>query len=218
MNPTVKKKIDKKMEKKGRSNKKEIQRTYQPPPSEGSSSKKEIIELPKIHRNMRLICDVFRISEQTRYVLRTFDATTLEDFSFMTEEDFADLVVSQVRIGKPLPPLQQRKLFVLLSWVRSLPATIDTNNNSNNGDNACPILKAEGFELKECKSESDVLKATYKISPRNRGLGSSTFIPADWESRFYADLPRLRRELRDMGGTRSNWATEFLSLRWIICG
>mmetsp|Transcript_31605 Transcript_31605/g.60354 ORF Transcript_31605/g.60354 Transcript_31605/m.60354 type:complete len:216 (+) Transcript_31605:356-1003(+) len=135
MNPTVKKKIDKKMEKKGRSNKKEIQRTYQPPPSEGSSSKKEIIEPPKIHRNMRLICDVFRISEQTRYVLRTFDATTLEDFSFMTEEDFADLVVSQVRIGKPLPPLQQRKLFVLLSWVRSLPATIDTNNNNNNSNN-----------------------------------------------------------------------------------
>mmetsp|Transcript_17828 Transcript_17828/g.31907 ORF Transcript_17828/g.31907 Transcript_17828/m.31907 type:complete len:140 (-) Transcript_17828:35-454(-) len=139
----------------------------------------------------------------------------------MTEEDFADLVVSQVRIGRPLPPLQQRKLYVLLSWVRSLPATIDTNknnNNNNNGDNVRHVPKAEGFELKECKSESDVLKATYKISPRNRGMGSTTFIPSDWESRFYADLLRLRRELREMEGTRSNWATEFLSLRWIICG
>lgn len=176
--------------------------------SEGSSPKNET-EPPKFHRDMRLICDVFRVSERTRYALRSFDAATLDDFSLMTDEDYADLVVTQARIGRPLPPLQQRKLRVLLTWVRSLPAL------DKAGTDVSP-KKAEGFELKESKRENDgILKASYKASPRKE---DSTFVPADWESRFYADLPRLRRELRQMGGTRSNWASEFLSLRWIFCG
>mmetsp|Transcript_22307 Transcript_22307/g.38285 ORF Transcript_22307/g.38285 Transcript_22307/m.38285 type:complete len:202 (-) Transcript_22307:569-1174(-) len=177
---------------------------------EGSSSKREI-EPPRFHRDMRLICDVFRISEQSRYALRNFDAATLDDFSLMTDEDYADLIVTQARIGAPLPPLQQRKLRVLLSWAQSLPKIdkVETDVSSPN--------KAEGFELKESKREcnGNILKASYKASPRKEG---GAFIPSDWENRFYTDLPRLRKELRQMGGTTSNWASEFLSFRWIFCG
>ncbi|KAL7524092.1 hypothetical protein ACHAXR_000432 [Thalassiosira sp. AJA248-18] len=173
-----------------------------------SPTKKEI-EPPRFHRDMRLICDVFRISEQSRYALRSFDAATLEDFSLMTDEDYADMVVTQARIGQPLPPLQQRKLRVLLSWVQSMgfEEAVDVSSSPS---------KAEGFELRESKRGNDgVLKASYKNSPRKEGGA----IPADWEKRFYDDLPRLRKELRQMGGLHSsNWASEFLSLRWIFCG
>lgn len=180
-----------------------------------SARSKEALEHlspPKMHRNMRLICDCFRISEETRYALRSFDASTLDDFSLMTDEDFADLIVRMACIGKPLPPLQQRKVSVLLSWARSLPAIEpeEIEEVSN---------KAEGFELAERWGGNDndgVLKARYKASPRN---GDSA-LPASWEVQFYRDLPRLRAELREMGRRRpfSNWATEFLSLRWVFCG
>lgn len=172
------------------------------------------IEPPRLHRDMRLICDVFRISEQTRYALRRFDAATLEDFSLMSDEDFADLVVTQARVGHPLPPLQQRKLRVLLWWVQSIA--------KENVDNiAVSPTKAEGFELRESKTENgDVLKASYKTTPRSE-KESVTHIPAYWESRLYSDLPRLKKELRQAGKEQyrmSNWASSVLSLRWLFCG
>jgi len=178
----------------------------------GSSSEHEgSIEPPKFHRDMRLICDVFRISERTRYALRRFDAARLEDFSLMTDEDFADMVVAQACIDKPLPPLQQRKLSILLSWVRSLPMPAAVGEAETKD-------KTDGFELKELKLENDgIFKASYKARQKK---GDNMYIPSDWEKRFYEDLPRLRRELQQMGGKRpvSNWATEFLSLRWLFCG
>lgn len=180
--------------------------------SSSSPPNEKDFEPTRLHRDMRLICDVFRISEQSRYALRSFDAAALEDFCLMSDEDYIDLIVTQARIGNPIPPLQQRKLRVLLSWVQSLVTT----------ENLEAILsspnKAEGFELKESKKENNgTLKASYKASPRK---GGGTFIPEDWESRFYLDLPRLRKELHRLGveKSRSNWALEFLSLRWIVCG
>mmetsp|Transcript_7119 Transcript_7119/g.16184 ORF Transcript_7119/g.16184 Transcript_7119/m.16184 type:complete len:204 (-) Transcript_7119:4-615(-) len=192
--------------------KKEIKKEKKSNKSSSCPEEKGKIEPTRLHRDMRLVCDVFRISEESRYALRSFDAAALEDFCLMSDEDYSNLVVFQARIGKPIPPLQQRKLRVLLTWVQSLVTT----------ENLEAILsspnKAEGFELKESKSENDgTLKASYRVSPRK---GGGTFIPADWESRFYADLPRLRKELHRLGANRSpsNWALEFLSLRWIVCG
>jgi len=174
------------------------------------------IEPTRLHRDMRLICDVFRISEQSRYALRSFDAATLEDFSLMSDEDFADLILYQARVGTPVPPLQQRKLSVLRSWVRSIatvenlevPETMSSMSN-----------KSEDINLNESNEGNDETtpKASFKFSARKRG---GTFIPADWEGKFYADLPRLRKELQQLGGNgeRSHWALEILSLRWILCG
>lgn len=180
----------------------------------GSPSRKEI-NPPRLHRDMRIICDVFRISEQSNFALRSFDAATLEDFSLMTDEDFADMVLTQARVGTPLPPLQQRKLRVLLTWVRSLEPTQESENTE-----AIPSSpnKSEGFELRESKrGNGDILKASYKTTAWK---GGGKFIPTDWETKFYSDLPHLKEVLRRIGGKRtsSNWVIDFLSLRWIVCG
>ncbi|KAL7535426.1 hypothetical protein ACHAWF_005163 [Thalassiosira exigua] len=193
--------------------KKEMKSHHKSQPSSERYPPMKEIEPPKIHRDMRLICDVFRISEQTRYALRSFDSATLEDFSLMTDQDFADLVVTQARKGHPLPPLQQRKLRVLLGWVQSLGSV-------ENLDKAEATMldspnKTEGFELKDSKRENgDILKASFKSSPRREG---GSFIPRDWETRFYADLPNLKKKLQS-GSQESNWVLEFLSLRWAFCG
>ena len=177
------------------------------------------IEPPRLHRDMRLICDCFRISDQSRYALRSFDASTLEDFSLMTDDDFADMVVTHARIGKPIPPLQQRKIRVLLTWVQKL-ANVE---NLEVGEEEALVSRnnAEGFELKDSKSDNEVdgiLKARYKASLRK---GGGTFIPATWEETFYNDLPMLRKQLKRLGdnhSSTSNWANGFLSLRWMFCG
>lgn len=166
------------------------------------------IDPPRLHRDMKLICDVFRISEQSRHALRTFDCTVLEDFSFMTDEDFADMIVSRARLNTPIPPLQQRKLHVLLKWVRSIQLV---EHDACEALMPPPVNESEGFEVNRSN------KARYKVSVRKDD--NICYIPSDWEDRFYKDLPRLKRELKQMGGSSnaSNWANNFLSLRWLFC-
>ena len=192
-----------------------------PPDNNYSSPTAENIEPPRLHRDMRLICDVFRISDQTRHALRSFDASNLEDFGLMTTEDYADMIVTQARIGKPLPPLQQRKVRVLLSWVQSLSSSTAENNIDKTittsvqlqQSTTTPSEPTTDLEVQESKSDNDT---TNNTTPRKRGGGRS---PNNWENQFYTDLPRLKQELRDMGkNNQSNWASEFLSLRWIFCG
>ncbi|KAL7468891.1 hypothetical protein ACHAXS_009138 [Conticribra weissflogii] len=176
------------------------------------------IDPPKLHRSMKILCDVMRISEQTRYALRNFDAATLEDFSLMTDGDYSDMIMTQARLGSPIPPLQQRKLRVLLSWAQSLP-NVDQSTVKK-------TPKSEGYELKQSTalkgSEAEagagggaVVATGYKISQRKE---NGPEIPADWESRFYDDLPLMRKELRRMGGNdTSTWMTNFLSWKWMFC-
>jgi len=163
------------------------------------------IEPPRLHRDMRMICDYFRISEQSRHALRSFDCTVLEDFSFMTDEDFAEMVLSRARMNKPIPPLQQRKLRVLLNWVRSIQIETNSCDTSSPPPNA-----SEGFEVGKSNT------ARYKVSVRKDDI---SYIPNDWEDKFYRDLPRLKKELKQMGGESnvSDWANGYLSLRWLFC-
>ncbi|KAK1736149.1 hypothetical protein QTG54_013285 [Skeletonema marinoi] len=163
------------------------------------------IEPPRLHREMRMICDYFRISEQSRHALRSFDCTVLEDFSFMTDEDFAEMVLSRARMNKPIPPLQQRKLRVLLNWVRSIQIETNSCDTSSPPPNA-----SEGFEVGKSNT------ARYKVSVRKDDI---SYIPNDWEDKFYRDLPRLKKELKQMGGESnvSDWANGYLSLRWLFC-
>ena len=162
------------------------------------------IEPPKLHRDMRLICDVFRITEESRYALRTFDATNLDDYNLMTESDFIDLIATRARLGCPLPPLQQRKLNVLRRWVQSLPVSETT---------VAPI-QSEGFEVKESTSSGEDNVKNYSNSVK-KDVGRHT--PSDWEDRFYRDLPRLRKELREEGEGKSNYIFNYLGLRWLFC-
>eukprot|EP00985_Skeletonema_marinoi_P023180 scaffold15232_cov114-Skeletonema_marinoi.AAC.2 len=163
------------------------------------------IEPPRLHREMIMICDYFRISEQSRHALRSFDCTVLEDFSFMTDEDFAEMVLSRARMNMPIPPLQQRKMRVLLNWARSIQIETNSCDTSSPPPNA-----SEGFEVGKSNT------ARYKVSVRKDDI---SYIPNDWEDKFYRDLPRLKKELKQMGGESnvSDWANGYLSLRWLFC-
>lgn len=123
----------------------------------------------------------------------------------MTDEDFAEMVLLRARMNTPIPPLQQRKLRVLLNWVRSIQI-----EPKSCGVSSPPPNESEGFEVGKSNH------ARYKVSLRKDGI---SYIPNDWEDTFYRDLPRLKQELKQMGGESkvSNWASGFLSLRWIFC-
>lgn len=193
---------------------KEIKKVSKKSGKHGSSSTRAEgsadIEPPRLHRHMRLICEVFRINDRTTLALRCFDAATLEDFSLMTDEDFADLILTAARDGAPLPPLQQRKIRVLLNWARRLPI-----REEGEGSVPADSPRAEGYEVKEGEDDPK-----YKSSARSRREGGGA-VPRDWETRFYNDLPRLREDLRRMGsegrGRMSNWANEILSFKWLFC-
>jgi len=107
----------------------------------------------------------------------------------MTYDDFDELVLTEARMGRPICPLQQRKLRVLLEWARSL---------ATRGD-----LGKSGFEGNE--NNDGAVKPGGKI------------IPADWKRRFYSDLPSLREKLQKLGEPKlqSDWVTKFAS--WIFC-
>jgi hypothetical protein len=130
---------------------------------------------------------------------------TSTDFSFMTDQDFADMVLMRARLTMPIPPLQQRKLRVLLNWARSIQIETKACNTSSP-----PPNDSEGFEVGKSN------KARFKLSLRKDDI---QYIPNDWEDIFYRDLPRLKQELKQMGGNSnvSNWANDFLSLRWLFC-
>eukprot|EP00569_Conticribra_weissflogii_P001753 CAMPEP_0171351962 /NCGR_PEP_ID=MMETSP0878-20121228/40271_1 /TAXON_ID=67004 /ORGANISM="Thalassiosira weissflogii, Strain CCMP1336" /LENGTH=124 /DNA_ID=CAMNT_0011857405 /DNA_START=284 /DNA_END=655 /DNA_ORIENTATION=- len=124
----------------------------------------------------------------------------------MTDGDYSDMIMTQARLGAPIPPLQQRKLRVLLTWAQSLP-NVDQSTVTK-------TPKSEGYQLKQSSigkgneaeggsGGSAVVATSYKISQRKE---NGPEIPADWESRFYDDLPRLRKELRELGGNdTSTW-------------
>ena len=184
---------------------KEMKHSHHTQQSISTSPPELKIEPPRLHRDMRLICDVFRISEESRYALRTFDAANLEDFSLMTEGDFIDMVATRARLGYPIPPLQQRKLGVLLRWAQSLPVVEPT---------VAP-MQSEGFEVKDQSAGHDNVNFRTSIK---KDVGRHT--PSDWEDRFYADLPRLRKELRELGEGKSasNFISSWIGFRWLFCG
>ena len=62
------------------------------------------------------IADATRLTPVTRTALAQYDAQSLEDF-FMTEHDFESMLLSETRPGRPICPLQQRKIRVLLQWI-----------------------------------------------------------------------------------------------------
>lgn len=161
-------------------------------PSNPSDEKQtQAIVPPRLHHDVKLICNEFGITEQSKYALRRYDATKLEDFCLMTDDDFDELVLTEARMGRPICPLQQRKLRVLLEWARSLATTGN--------------LGKSGFEGTENNDGAD-----------NPG---GKIIPANWESRFYSDLPSLRKKLQKLGEPKlqSDWVTKFASLIFCDC-
>jgi hypothetical protein len=74
----------------------------------------------KLGPNMMILADGLRLDKNTQLLLAYYDARTLDDFSCMTEDDFDALKLSAEALDRTLPPLQIRKVQILLEWVRNL--------------------------------------------------------------------------------------------------
>ena len=195
-------------------------------------------KVPRMHRDMRILCDEFRISEQSRLALRKYDATRLEDFCYMTDEDYATMIDMQGREGCPMPPLQQRKIRVLLMWARSL-----MDSSSSNGATTTATNTVVEEDAKTGGDRTPTTTATTAISSltkpggmewdstipspitlqppppprRTASAASGIIVPSDWEKRFHADLPSLKEELKKLGGEPSSLPSWLSSFR-IFCG
>ena len=197
-------------------------------------------KVPRMHRDMRILCDEFRISEQSRLALRKYDATRLEDFCYMTDEDYATMITMQEREGCPMPPLQQRKIRVLLMWARSLmdsssngaaaattTSAVVEEDSKTVGDRTATttattaissLTKPGGMEWDSTIPSPITLQPPPPLSRRTASAASSGMIvPSDWEKRFHADLPSLKEELKKLGGETSSLPSWLSSLR-IFCG
>lgn len=165
--------------------------------------KDDPIEPPKlevhIQPDMLVLCDAFRINDCTKAALTDYDACTLEDFAFMTREDFEGMLVTSTRMRRPLCPLQQRKVAVMWWWVQQLVKD-------------SPPFKEEkqGEEKQDHEGEKKVEEPWMK----------SKVIPPNWENQLQADLPMLKKKLREVGATTSwsIWSDGLADMRWLCCG
>jgi hypothetical protein len=69
---------------------------------------------------MTIVADAFRLTYETREALKSYDASTLEDFCLMTEYDFESMLITETRLQRPICPLHQRKVLVLLRWIHQV--------------------------------------------------------------------------------------------------
>jgi hypothetical protein len=154
INPSAAKKENPSVARKGTNSHK---KTSPPNPRDGERGMQPIVP-PRLHREMRIICDEFGITDQAKYALRKFDATRVEDFSLMTNDDFEDLVRTEAGMGRPLCPLQQRKLRVLLAWAQSLANEVNSGEDGIVIDrfySDLPMLRKQLQTLGERQSRSD---------------------------------------------------------------
>ena len=60
----------------------------------------------QLHHDVKLICNKFGITEQSKYVLRIYDVTKLDNSCLMTVDNFDELVLSEAHMGRSICPLQ----------------------------------------------------------------------------------------------------------------
>lgn len=171
--------------------------------------------------DLTFICKAFRVDDRTRLWMSAFDARNLEEFAMMTDSDLSEMVLTAARYGRPLPPMQIRKLDVLVVWARELleeAAVAEENCRS--------LMEYESLPSKEA--------AKGAVGPEEQIFGQGSFcdtkakmsdmkcylIPSNWQDRFNEDFPKLKIRLKERGDTTtdSNWTMRFLSFRWIFCG
>lgn len=146
--------------------------------------------------DMALVADAMKLDLNTRIMLAYYDAKTLEDFSLLAESDLKDLVTRAQAMRRTIPPLQIRKIQVLREWVQEISTPQD--------ESRLPAW----IRLAQKKKKSN--KKTKKL------------IPEDWKAQFTRDLPKLKHQLRQQGGTSfptfslSYFAPSFQSIS--MCG
>lgn len=171
----------------------------------------------KLQPDMVKVCNAFRINHRTKTALEEYDATTLEDLAYMTDQDYEGMLATSARMNRPLCPLQQRKIVVLVWWVRDLvkdTAVFREKQKQN-------MRKSTVFD----RIVHSPAEWTNKVHPHKevddaKSAETSTVIPPNWEARFEEDLPMLKKKLKEVGETTSFslYSDFFLNIRWILCG
>jgi len=171
----------------------------------------------KLEPSMVTLADAFRLNERTRAALEEYDATTLEDLAYMTNHDYEGMLASAARRNRPLCPLQQRKVAVLMYWVRNL-----VKDSSPFKERPKKKHEANFFDrvMHHSPSEWRKVNPLSHDDEDSKTVDTGTVIPPDWEARFEEDLPMLKKKLKEIGDTSSFslYSDVFINIRWIICG
>jgi hypothetical protein len=152
----------------------------------------------KLGQDMMLIADALHLDNNTRTLLASFDAKTVEDFFMMGDVDFQELLARARNTNRGLPPLQVRKVRILREWVTDL---IESTHPDASG-----LPWASSTTTPERK---------------NKNVEEDSLLPRDWKRRFFKDLPSLKKKLRRKGDSISEifpWLSFFLGFRDSFCG
>jgi len=171
----------------------------------------------KLNPCMAKVCDELRINQRTKTALEEYDATTLEDLAYMTNQDFESMVATATRQNRPICPLQQRKIAVLIWWVRNLVKDSTPFKEQ-------PEEKKEDPNLWE-RMVHTPSEWSIKVNSQNevdelKDVDTGIVIPRDWERQFEKDLPMLKKKLKEVGqkSSFSLYSDFFINLRWVLCG
>lgn len=176
----------------------------------------------KMQPCMEKVSDALRLNERTRTALVEYDATTLEDLAYMTNADYENMLATAARQNRPICPLQQRKVAVLMWWLRDLVKDSHPFKEQPKKVEKPKIWDrlfhspAEWSSMIHPHKEVDDEKSVKSTSSMTRG----TVIPPDWEARFVNDLPMLKKKLKNVGETSSYslYSDFFINARWVLCG
>lgn len=149
---------------------------------------------------MLLLADAIHLDNNTKMMLASYDAKTVEDFFMMGDADFHHLLARARNDKRGLPPLQIRKVRILREWITELVESTHPD---------LPYLPC---------------LMTSKMSSTGRSktaLEEVSLLPSDWKRRFYKDLPTLKKKLRRKGNSFSEvfpWLSYLINFRESLCG
>lgn len=182
--------------------------------------------------DMLFVANALRLTEKSRVALAEYDAATLEDFSLMTDIELKSLFLTEARHGKPFPPLQQRKIKVLLHWVhQQLDEQIKKEKEHQK------LGQQEQQKQKQNDDDDDAAAdATHSTlassieedhdddNNNSKKFDKELLISANWKEKFKQDLPMLIQKLVDERTKASNSygssivSEGLLDFRWLFCG
>jgi hypothetical protein len=166
---------------------------------------------------MKKICDELRLNERTRTALIEYDATTLEDLAYMTDADYENMLATAARQNRPLCPLQQRKIAVVIWWLRDLVKDSATFKETKVKKKVPHFWERLAYSRSEWNEK---IHSVVSLGVDDKSVDTGSVIPPNWESRFEADLPMLKKKLKEVGETSSFslYSDFFINARWILCG
>ncbi len=169
----------------------------------------------ELKTDMQKVCDALRINNRTKAALEEYDATTLEDLAYMTDNDFDGMLATAARCSRPLCPLQQRKVAVLIWWVRNL-----VKDTPQFTEDPKPRRKSTVIDRIRHSPIELSMRINPELSDDSKTIDTGTVIPPWWETQFNKDLPMMKKKLKEMGETTSFslFSDFFLNVRWILCG